>query len=159
MVYRLQLWFMWVWLFAAVFSTCLGVGICCLVYVCNFVVICMTDGSGYNVKVCWCLYMTSSLVPRCSRQGEAWWQKEHLVSAICACVKFSQESGKLLFSTCIMATCNNSDNVFSSSLSYAYSTQLISRDTLTGSHGEWPLWWLFSFYSVMLHDDVINWKQ
>ena len=83
-------------------------------------------------------------------------RKEYLVSAICACVKFSQKSGKPCYFGIL--PCNGH-------LQWQRQRVLISFGLMHILHrwriqcleaiDEWPCGDCFTFYSTMLHDDVL----
>ena len=97
-------------------------------------------------------------------------RKECLVSAFCAFAKFSQKSGNcyfvffsvwnthncvILVFSCIMATCSDRDDEFSSALVLCIIYTDRGYMQCLEAMNKWSCGDCYAFYSVMLHDDVL----
>ena len=79
--------------------------------------------------------------------------EEHLVSAICACVKFSQKYGKLCYFSILPHNWHSQWQWVLISLGLMHNLHRQTKDTVTGNHGEMTMWWLFYF----LLCDAVRW--
>ena len=112
----------------------------------------MTVSSSSILESMYCCIVMVILVPGIHGQ-----RKEHLVSAVCACVKFSKISGKLWYFGILQRNGH---------LQWQWRQVLISLGLTHDLHKwrsiqwleaieKWPCADCLTFYSVMLHDDVL----